>query len=226
VLQFHHPAVSGAMKPLVGSGDSDSSWTLLEVAGLLDVDCGISDSKLCRGPGNWTMVQKGLDCEVLVYAQSNFSVILFSEFSFSCILLQASTTTTRKCNSGVMLSWSTSSVGQILLSGFMLILWSTRCCAQILVTSQGTRRYSMEQDYCLVFVAEIVETVGWQNGSNFGDGMDDRAQHGYHHLTEMISFERILTVFFVHAVNTAGVVDSVRWENGCSIRIRGKCTYI
>jgi hypothetical protein len=190
VLQFHHPAVSRAMKPLVGSGDSDSSWTLLKVARLLDVDwlvaaisevlilcnsgschtsaktqlsaklSGILDSKLCRGPGNWTMVQKGLDCEVLVYAQSNFSVVLFSEFSFSCILLQTSTTATRQCISGVMLSWSTSSIGQILLSGFMLILWSTRCCVQILVTSEGTRRYSMEQDYCSVFVAEIVEPVG------------------------------------------------------------------
>jgi hypothetical protein len=38
--------------------------------------------------------------------------------------------------------------------------------------------------------------------------MDDRAQHGYRHLTEMISFEGILTVFFVQAVNTTEVVDS------------------
>jgi hypothetical protein len=37
VLQFHHAIVSRAVKPLVISEDSDSSWTLHEVAGLLDV---------------------------------------------------------------------------------------------------------------------------------------------------------------------------------------------
>jgi hypothetical protein len=37
VLQFHHAVVSRAVKPLVISEDSDSCWTLHEVAGLLDV---------------------------------------------------------------------------------------------------------------------------------------------------------------------------------------------
>jgi hypothetical protein len=75
---------------------------------------GIPYSKLCRAHGDWKMVQKGLDCEVLVYAQLNFAVVFFNEFSFRCILLKVSTTATRQCISGFML---------LLLQ----VLWNYKC---------------------------------------------------------------------------------------------------
>jgi hypothetical protein len=122
-----------------------------------------------------------------------------SEFSLGGVMGMVTDIVAMQCIQVMLLIRLFSSIDELISSGCVLpfsqVSYIVLCHVPISVLSQGLQKSEMEKVYSVVWVDEL----------------DDRAQHGYHHLTEMISFEEILAVKVFKSISR---VESTRYRLG------------